>query len=218
MTDAEVLIPEGWLLVPTAPGSERLRARLVQAVVQRYVPASLPRDRAEPWRRELRRQLQGAVDEAAAAGARSVLLPLAEYGGQRLPGTLVMTVLEDDPRVPAQVLLDEVLADAGDDGLALELGGAPAARVQSVVDSRRVGRPHPSRRVTYYASHPDRPGVWGLLTFTVLTDGDLEHPGVLAVTAMFDAVVGTLQWVESGDGPSAEDLHAQLDALEPVTA
>jgi len=218
MIDAEVLVPEGWLLVPTSAGTERLRTRLVQAVVQRYVPSSLPRDRAEPWRRELRKQLQGAVDEAAEAGARSVLLPLVEYGEQRLPGSLLMTVLEDDPQVPPSVLLDAVLADAGEDGMRLEVDGAPAARVQQVVDSRRAGRAHPTRRVTYYVSHPDQAGVWGLLTFTVLTDGDLEHPGVLAVTAMFDAVVGTLLWVERDGGPSVDELLAQLEALVPAVS
>lgn len=216
MIDTEVLVPEGWLLVPTAPGTERLRARLVQAVVQRYVPESLPRDRAEPWRRQLRKQLQASVDEAAAARARSVLLPLAEYGGQRLPGSLLTAVLEDDPQVEAQLLIDGVLADAGEDGVLLDVGGGIAARVQDVVDGSASGRPHPARRVTYYVSHPDRAGVWGLLTFTVLTDGDLEHPGVQAVTAMFDAVVGTLQWVDREDDLPADELLAQVEALEPT--
>lgn len=217
MIDAEVLVPEGWLLVPTAPGTERLRTRIVRAVVQRFVPASLPRDRAEPWRRELARQLQGSVDEAAQAGARSVLLPLAEYGSQRLPGTLLMTVLVDDPLVPAQVLLDAVLGDAGEDGMLLDVGGGPAARVQAVTDSRGAGRDQPALRVTYYVSHPEAAGVWGLLTFTVLTDGDLEHPGVQAVTAMFDAVVGTLQWTDAAAGLPVDALLAQVEALEPVT-
>ena len=218
MIDVEVLLPQGWLRVPTAPGTQRLRARVVEEVVQRYVPDSLPRDKAGPWRRELRRSLTEAVEQAADNGAHSVLLPLTEYGGLRLPGSLLLTVLEDDPTVPAQDLLDDVLLDAGEDGEAVELGGGRGARVEEVVDARPVGRSQPSVRVVYYAAHPQEPGVWGLLTYTVLTDGDPMAPVVRAVVAMFDAVVGTLQWVEHDGGPTSDEVLALLDAPEPVRA
>ncbi|MCC2323479.1 hypothetical protein [Cellulomonas xiejunii] len=216
MIDAEMLLPEGWLHVPTSPGTEKLQARVVTSVVQHFVPEHLPRDRATPWRRELRKEMRRALDEATAGGARCVIMPLAQYGGLRLPGTLLVSVLEDDPQVVASDLLAELLADAGEDGLLLDVGGAPAVRIRSVVDSRRLGRAHPSWRVAYYISHPEVPGVWALATFTVLTDGDLEDPAVLAVVAMFDAVLGTLQWVEHEGGPSFEEVLAQVDALEPV--
>lgn len=218
MIDVEVLVPQGWVRVPTAPGTVSLRRRVVEEVVRRFVPDSLPRDTAGPWRRELRKSLGEAVEEAAEAGAHSVLLPLTEYGGMRLPGSLLLTVLEDEPTVAAQDLLDEVLADAGEDGTLLEVGGGPAARVRVVVDSGRIGRPQPSVRVAYYVAHPHVAGVWGLLTFTVLTDGDTQALPVLAVEAMFDAVVGTLQWVEHDGGPSADEVLAQVEALEPATA
>lgn len=216
MIDVEILLPQGWVRVPTGPGTQRLRTRLVEGVVSRFVPDHLPRDKAGPWRRELRKGLAGAVDDASEAGAHSVLLPLTDYGGMRLPGSLLVTILEDDPTVPAQALLDEMLADAGEDGMLLEVGGGPAARVRSLVASGRVGRPQPSVRVVYYVAHPDAPGVWGLLTFTVLTDGDPEARPVLAVIAMFDAVIGTLRWVEHDGGPSEEEVLAQLEALAPA--
>ncbi|UZN03123.1 hypothetical protein [Cellulomonas sp. S1-8] len=216
MIDVEVLLPEGWLRVPTTPGTQRVRTRVVEDVVRRFVPESLPRDKAGPWRKELRKQLSAAVEDAEGAGAHSVLLPLTEYGGMRLPGSLLVTVLEDDPTVAAQDLLDDVLADAGDDGVLLDVGGGPAARVETVVDSSRIGRTHPSLRVVYYVAHPQEPGVWGLLTFTVLTDGDTEAVPVRAVVAMFDAVVGTLQWVEHDGGPSADEVLAQLEGLAPA--
>lgn len=216
MIDVEVFVPEGWVLVPTGPGTQRLRTLLVEEIVRRYVPESLPRDKAGPWRKQLRKELSAAVDDAAAGGARSVLLPLAEYGGLRLPGSMLLTVLEDDPTVVADDLLAGLAADAGEDGLALEVGGGPAVRVQAVVGSSPVGRRHPSWKVTYYAAHPQTPGVWALVTFTVLTDGDLEDEVVQAVVAMFDAVVGTLQWVEHEGQPSADELLARVEALTPA--
>jgi len=214
--DVEMVVPEGWVLIPTGEGTQRLRVWTVEQIVRRFVPDHLPRDKAGPWRKELRKQLTGAVDEASAAGARCVLLPLAEYGGFRLPGSLLVTVLDDDPTVDPDVLLAGFAADAGEDGTVLEIAGGPAVRVQQVVDSRRVGRPYPTRKVAYYAAHPEVPGTWVLATFTVLTDGDLEDPAVLAVVAMFDAVVGTMQWAEHGGPVSADEVIAQLDALQPV--
>ncbi|QCB94903.1 hypothetical protein [Cellulomonas shaoxiangyii] len=212
MIDVEVLLPEGWVQLPTSPGTERLRARLIDDLVREFVPDSLPRDRAEPWRRELRKQLAAAADDAAGHGARSVLLPLVEYGTQRLPGSMLLTVLEDDPTVDPEDLLAALLAGAGDEGTYLEVGGAPAVRVASVVDSHRVGRSQPSVRVTYYVAHPDTAGVWALLTFTVLTDGDVAADGVVVVTAMFDAVAGTLQWCEPVGTPEPDDLPGRVEA------
>lgn len=211
MIDVEVFVPEGWVLVPTGPGTQRLRTLVIEEIVRRYVPESLPRDKAGPWRKQLRKELTAAIEDAAAGGARSVLLPLAEYGGLRLPGSMLLTVLEDDPMVVADDLLGGLLDDAGEDGTALDLAGGPAVRVQAVVGSSPVGRRHPSWKVTYYAAHPRTPGVWALVTFTVLTDGDLEDEVVQAVVAMFDAVVGTMQWVEHDGVPSADDVLAQVE-------
>lgn len=218
MIDVEVFVPEGWVLVPTAPGTQRLRDLLVDQIARRYVPETLPRDKAGPWRRQLRKELTAAVEDAAAGGAHSVLLPLAEYGGLRLPGSLLLTVLEDDPTVAPDDLLRGLLDDAGEHGTALDLAGGPAARVHAVVGSAPLGRAQPSHKVTYYAAHPRTPGVWALATFTVLTDGDLEYEVVLAVVAMFDAVVGTMQWVEHDGPPSADELLTRVEALAPARA
>ena len=81
-----------------------------------------------------------------------------------------------------------------------------------------MGRSQPSVRVVYYAAHPQEPGVWGLLTYTVLTDGDPMAPVVRAVVAMFDAVVGARQWVEHDGGPTSDEVLALLDAPEQVRA
>ncbi|MBM6406065.1 hypothetical protein JQN72_17650 [Phycicoccus sp. CSK15P-2] len=201
MIDIQMAVPDGWVSLPTAAGTDRERAATIELVVAHAVPESLPRDRAEPWRRQLRKELSAAADEAGEAGARSVVLPVEEYNGFRLPGSLLLTVLEDDPEVDAEQMLSSILADAGPRGLYLEVGGASAVRVESSVDSRHIGRSSPSVRVVYYVSHPESPGVWGLLTFTVLTDGDVDAAPVRAVVLTFDAVVSTLRWGERGGRP-----------------
>jgi hypothetical protein len=127
----------------------------------------------------------------------------------RLPGTLLLSVIEDpgDPQDPMQVL-SEIVADAGPDGMALEVGGCPAARVSKIVDSDRIKRKAPSVRVNYLVAAPDAPGVWGVLTFTVLSDGDVDADPVQAIVLLFDAVVSTLRWADVVNAPTEDELLA----------
>ena len=214
MIDFELIVPEGWVQIPTTPDTVRLRGRIIDGVIRHHLPDSLPRDKAGPFRRMLRKELTEATDEAARHGARSALLPLSEFNGMRLPGSMLVTVLEDgDETEDAEALLASILADAGDDGRYLEIGQAPAVRVATVVDSARVGRKAPSWRVSYYVSNPDAPGVWGLLTFTVLTDGDVEAEPVQAVVLVFDMIVSSLRWANRVDAPTEDEVLAELDEL-----
>ena len=217
MIDFELVVPDGWMQLPTTPDTAALRRRIIEDVIRYHLPDSLPRDKAGPWRRMLRKELTEATDEASRQGARSVLLPLRDFNGVKLPGSMLVTVLESEGEGDAaedpQALLASLLADAGPDGSSLEIGGAPAVRVASVVDSGRVGRKAPSRRVSYYVSHPDAPGVWGLLTFTVLTDGDVDAEPVRAVVLLFDMIVATLRWGDRVDVPTEDEVLAQLDGI-----
>lgn len=216
MIDFEVIIPPGWVQIPTTPETARLRSRIIDDLIRHYLPESLPRDKAGPWRKMLRKELVGATDEATRQNARSVLLPLREFAGFRLPGSLLMTVVENEEEKEAkdsERLLAELLADAGDDGMYLEIGGALAVRVAAVMDSDRIKRKAPSWRVSYYVSNPDAPGVWGLLTFVVLTDGDVDAEPVQAVMLLFDAVVSTMKWGDRVDVPTEDEILAQLDEV-----
>jgi hypothetical protein len=212
MIDFELILPEGWVHIPTTPELARVRAKMIEAVVRTALPDTLPRDKAGPWRRVLRRELTDATDEASRQGARAVVLPVREFHGVRLPGTMVLTVLEDaDMPDDPKLVLDAILADAGPDGVALEVGGCPAARVRQIADSDALKRKAPSVRVNYYVAAPETPGVWALLTFTVLTDGDVEAEPVRAVVLLFDAIVGTLRWADRIDVPTEEEV---LEILE----
>jgi len=215
MIDFELILPGGWVHIPTTPELARVRAKTIEAIVRTALPDTLPRDKAGPWRRRLRRELTDATDEASRQGARAVVLPIQEFRGVRLPGTMVLTVLEDDdtPDDP-KLVLDAILADAGADGIALEIGGCPAARVRQIADSDAVKRKAPSVRVDYYVAAPDAPGVWALLTFTVLTDGDVEAEPVQAIVLLFDAIVGTLRWADRVDVPTEEEVLVALEARD----
>jgi hypothetical protein len=214
MIDFELIVPEGWVQIPTVPEAAKLRRRTIDELIRHHIPDSLPRDKAEPWRRMLRGELVTATDNASRQGARSVLLPLKDFNGFRLPGSMVMTVIEEDGEIlDAEKVLASMLADAGDNGTYLEIGGAPAIRVAAIVDSEAVKRTAPSWRISYYVSNPDEPGVWGLLTFTVLTDGDVEAEPVQAVVLLFDAIVGTLRWANRVDVPTEDELMAEWDEI-----
>jgi hypothetical protein len=216
MIDFELILPGGWVHIPTTPELARVREKTIEAVIRTALPDTLPRDKAAPWRRMLRRELTDATDEASRQGARAVVLPVQEFHGVRLPGTMVLTVLEDaDMPDDPKLVLDAILGDAGADGLALEIGGCPAARVHQIVDSDAVKRKAPSVRVNYYVAAPDAPGVWALLTFTLLTDGDVEAEPVQAITLLFDAIVGTLRWTDRVDVPTEEEA---LEILESRNA
>jgi hypothetical protein len=209
MIDFNLIIPSGWAHIPTTPELGRVRERTINAIVRQALPDTLPRDKAGPWRRILRKDLTDATDEAERQGARGLVLPVQEMHGMRLPGTLLLSVIEDpgDPQDPMQVL-SEIVADAGPDGMALQVGGCPAARVSKIVDSDRIKRKAPSVRVNYLVAAPDAPGVWGVLTFTVLSDGDVDADPVQAIVLLFDAVVSTLRWADVVNAPTEDELLA----------
>ncbi|GAA1625646.1 hypothetical protein [Actinoplanes couchii] len=212
MIDFELVIPTGWVHIPTLPEYAKLRDRNIEEIIKRALPDTLPRDKAGPWRKMLRKDMVEAAVEAQRQGARGLVMPLTEMQGMRLPGSLLLTVIgadEGEPEDPTTVL-NSVLADAGDNGIALEIGGCPAVRVQQIIDSEPLKRKAPSVRVSYFVAAPDHPGVWGLLTFTVLTDGDVEAEEVQAITLLFDAVVGTLRWADRVDVPTEDEVLAQM--------
>ncbi|MDG4834704.1 hypothetical protein O7627_36150 [Solwaraspora sp. WMMD1047] len=210
MIDFQLVVPGGWVQIPTTPEMSRVRARIIEEIIRQHLPDTLPRDKAGPWRRVLRKELTEATDEAGSNGARAVLLPLREFNGKRLPGSMIMSVLEDsDETTDPEKLLASILADAGPNGEYLEIGGASAVRIYAVIDSDRIRRKAPTVRVSYYVANPDVPGVWGLLTFTVLTDGDVDAEPVQAIVLLFDMIVGTLRWGEQVDVPTEDELLAQ---------
>lgn len=216
MIDIEFILPSGWVQIPTTSDTVRVRRKFIDELVRLYLPDSLPRDKAGPWRKMLHKELTAATDDAARQNARSVLLPLGEAHGKGLPGSMVVAVLDDGQETEAdesERLLAELLADAGEHGTYVEIDGNPAVRVAEVTDNGPVKRKKPSWRVSYYVSNAEHPGVWGLLTFSVLTDGDLDAAPVQAVMLLFDAIAATMRWVDRVDVPTEDEMLPQVDEL-----
>lgn len=212
MIDVEMVLPVGWAVLPTAPDTERVRAWAIKRIIAQALPDTLPRDRAEPWRRELRKQLATGADEAGRHGARWIVLPLREFNGTRIPGSLLVTILEDqDPQDPER-LLASILEDAGPNGSCVDIGGATAARISAVISRQVYGRETAGVRVSYYLPHPSRPGVWGLLTFTVVAGDDVDDPVVRAIVLLFDTIVSTLRWVDRDAAPTQDEVLAMVSA------
>src|SRR5262249_43505118 len=129
MIDVEFILPSGWVQIPTTPDTAKVRRKVIDELIRYHLPDSLPRDKVGPWRKMLRKELIEATDEAARQNARSVLMPLEEYAGMRLPGSMLVAVVENNDEAgteDSQRLLASILADAGNAGTYVEIGGAPA--------------------------------------------------------------------------------------------
>jgi hypothetical protein len=196
MPDFELMLPEGWAVLPTGADQRRQTDAAIENIVMMAVPPNLPRDSAEPWRHELRRHLTHAVEEARETGAHSVGLPIAPMDGVVIPGSFCTAVLDDPEAADPEQLLAGLLADAGPDGSFQEIGGGPAVRVEDVVAEPGPGGLYdgPTRRVAYYLPHPDVPGCWAVTTFTTIADGNPRSLFADALVALFDAIMSTLRW------------------------
>ncbi|SDT56085.1 RICIN domain-containing protein [Actinoplanes derwentensis] len=216
MIDLELIVPDGWVQIPAGTDHDGERARIIDGLVRRHLPAGT--DETGPWPRALRREITAAVDEASRHQARSVLLPIGDFDGVRLPGSLVIAVVEDveEGTAPEQ-LFASVLAGAGPDGTYLEIGGSQAIRVSSVTTAGPAERRTPARQVRYHIAHPRVPGAYGLVTFTAISDGDVEAEPVQAAVLMFDAIIGTLRWEEE-TAPAAPVVQEAPEAPVEILA
>jgi hypothetical protein len=197
--DFELMLPEGWVILPTGADQQRRTDAAITELVMTALPADLPRDSAEPWRRELRRHLTHAVDEARQTGARSVGLPIAPMDGVVIPASFCTAVIDDPDPTDPERLLAGLLTDAGPHGSFHEIGGGPAVRVEDIRTEQGPGGCYngPTRRVAYYLPHPDVTGCWAVTTFTTLADGNPHSPFADALVTLFDAIMSTMRWRET---------------------
>jgi hypothetical protein len=218
MLDVEIMVPQDWVVLPTDPLRRRATKAAIDALLAQALPDSLPRDSAEPWRRELRRRLDAAVNEARVRHARSVVLPIGGLNGIPVPGSILLAVIDDLIDVDTDQLLTSMANDAGEAGDLVEIGGITALRiVGSTQDTTGTsGVETPARQITYHLPHPHTTEAWAVLTATVLTDGDLDSERTQALVALFDAVIARTRWIDTTE-PDEEAYVTALSTQHPPT-
>lgn len=216
-TSFVMVLPPGWVRLPARPEAAEQLAHELDAIVAAALPEDLPRDSAEPLRRQFRRQLTRTVQEAGEAGATAVYLPAAPVDGFTLPASLTESEVDDESESEPVVVIAQLLADSGqlDSGLR-EVDGAAAARTEDVLTNNQ---PEGSwervwtRRIVYTISVPHRPGRWLVLAFTAVYGDEPSERLAGALVQLFDALVTTFRWV---DVPGAEpgDLETRLAEVD----
>jgi len=216
-TSFVMALPPGWVRLPARPESAEQLAHELDAIVAGALPDDLPRDSAEPLRRQFRRQLTRTVQEAGEAGATAVYLPAAPVDGFTLPASLTESEVDDESESEPVVVIAQLLADSGQlDGGLRDVNGAAAARTEDVLTN---DQPEGSwervwtRRVVYTISVPHRPGRWLVLAFTAVYGDEPSERLAGALVQLFDALVTTFRWV---DVPGAEpgDLETRLAEVD----
>lgn len=199
MTAYSIVDIPGWEHLPLDDASAPGVAARIRELAERSVPAEVPRDRATPFRAEVRKHLTRLVDQAREAGAGLVCLPTERTGDTAVPASYTVTEWSDPTTADASP--DDVvaaLAERSDGGASVvDVDGQPALREEGVVVAEPGADPlvHGSaRRVTYTIADPGSGPHWVVFTFSTLGDGDPDGPLARVLVELFDAHVGTLRW------------------------
>ncbi|KAF3469726.1 hypothetical protein GL259_22630 [Streptomyces sp. Tu 3180] len=197
--DYELLLPEGWFRVHIDPES---RERSVDALLDRRF-AGL--DNAPHIKRRLRDDLLAQATAAFRDGGIELYLSFQQAGPLTVPASLLVTLLHPAPgrSLPSpQDISDRLAADTAADVSVVELAAGTAVRTR-----RSTGQPDASAPAGTPGSPDDAlpsvtldyqvpvPGTEAQLLLTFST------PLVQIADAMvelFDAVAGSLKWMDGG--------------------
>lgn len=206
-----IALPPGWMRLPARPGEAAVLRSLIDEIVDEALPSTLPRDKAEPWRGEMRKTITGVVTEARDAGANAVYLPVRPVNGINVPASFVESEVDDGSVGDPGALLAAILTDA-DNGALHMIDGAHAARTDSSVVrvEPRDGWPGmTTRQIVYTIEVPHREGRWIVMSFSAATG---DQPGAAlsdALVQLFDALMLTFRWSEV-PGADHSDLEERL--------
>lgn len=186
--DWVLLLPPGWVRLPTAAGEAR---RAVKALLDRRLKR-LPRDQIASGRRAMERELRQQLAEARDAGARDVYAQVELIRGMPVSAGLTVSRL----RVAAddETLLRGLTAVLGAAGDVVESGTAVAGGLPALRRRRRFrraladGAPAlPLTAVDWVVSLPDSDEVL-VLAFATATEQVAD-----ALVALFDAIAQSLE-------------------------
>jgi hypothetical protein len=211
-----IALPPGWMRLPARRAEDAALRAAVDEIIAEALPETLPRDRAEPWRGEMRKTITGIVTEAREAGANAVYLPVRPVNGVNIPASFVESEIDDDGAGDPGGVLASILAGA--DGTLHVIDGAHAARTDSAVVSvePREGWPElTTRQIVYTVEVPHREGRWVVLSFSAAS-GDRPSAALSdALVELFDALMLTFRWsdVPGVDHSDLEERLAQIHSL-----
>lgn len=204
MTAYSIVDIPGWEHLPLDDASTADVTRRIAELAHQSVPEEVPRDRATPFREEVRKHLTRLVAEAREAGAGLVCLPTSRTGDTAVAASYTVTEWVDpDPSEVDPQEVVTVLAERSDaTATVTAVDGQPALREEDVVDAepgadplvegtRGAGR---ARRVVYTIADPAEALHWVVFTFSTLGDGDPDGPLARVLVELFDAHLGTLRW------------------------
>jgi hypothetical protein len=215
-----ILLPPGWTRLPVRE-SESIRLRdLVEGVVTESLPASLPRDSAEPWRAELRKRLTAAALEAREAGATAVYLPTRPVDGITVPASLIETEVEDDGLASAADVIAAILGDPEIEATGVAVDGAAAVRTDTTTAHVNLAGDWPevsTRQIVYTIEVPHREGRWVVMSFSAVSGDNPSAELSDALVLLFDALMTTFRWADV-PGAEAGPLETRLDAIDSLAS
>lgn len=184
-----LLLPPGWWHIPL----DKRRGQSVTALLDRWL-ASLPRDRVATLRRELDGELTRLVERAVANHAVEMYLNVDLMRGLPVAASCLVTLVPSGAAtaLPAAELAALMGAGSANEVGALEVAGAPAARVRrrepvTNADGLSTGELAVTR-LQVYVPVPNTTEML-LLSFSTPVD-----PIADAMVGLFDAIAGSLRW------------------------
>ncbi|QFR94972.1 hypothetical protein [Streptomyces tsukubensis] len=196
----ELVLPPEWARIPMRSGTREAVRAIVDDAFSR-LPADTPPDRVGPYRRELERRLNDAVEEARRAEALDLYLPLERMHGIAVAASIVVSEMNfpDEVAVDPSAVAHRLLEAPGRAGRtsAVEVDEVPGVRTERTAKAGQDGSELASRRVDYVVPVPDDPGRWVSVVFSTVGAGQPDDELADLFVELFDAMMSTFRWSRS---------------------
>lgn len=172
--DYAITVPDTWVLIPLEPTQ---RAKAISTLIRRQF-AGIPSSATA--RTVLRRHLTDLAEAAWQAGGIEFYLSLMTAGPLPIPASLIVTLIPPPP--PGPLPVEAAALEAKKRNRSVSFMQAPAG-----TGVRTQGS---ATDISFYFLVPGS-GAWLLLSFSAP-----EGPLAAVMADLFDAIAGTLRWVQ----------------------